>query len=106
MTAIQHRIVLSRVRRGVRFLDKLIPRWRCLIKLDDLNLAFCNTCILGQMFGDYDDGVVGLTGVNKKLAVQYGLIAPKTFRWGSTAQGEYYRELTQAWQRELRWDDV
>jgi hypothetical protein len=38
-------------------LDKVIPNWEEKISLESLNMLNCTKCILGQLFGHYDDGM-------------------------------------------------
>lgn len=41
----------TRVRRGVALLDEKVPGWHNRIDVDELDLRFCTTCIVGQLFG-------------------------------------------------------
>ena len=41
----------TRVRRGVALLDEKVPGWHQRIDVDELDLRFCTTCIVGQLFG-------------------------------------------------------
>jgi hypothetical protein len=45
----------ERVAAGVAWLDQNVPDWSGRIDLGDLNLAVCDDCILGQVFGNYWD---------------------------------------------------
>lgn len=47
----------KRVKKGIEFLDNEIPDWKQQIKLDELDLGKCRKCILGQLFGDYENGL-------------------------------------------------
>lgn len=47
----------ERVDKGVELLDSLIPKWRLLIDVDDLDMGNISKCILGQIFGGYSRGL-------------------------------------------------
>lgn len=50
--------VEDRVASGAYMLDVHYgPDWRNKIDLDTLDLKHCETCILGQVFGTYEDGL-------------------------------------------------
>jgi hypothetical protein len=45
------------VKRGMEFLDKVSPGWRERINTESLNIASSRNCILGQIYGSYDDAL-------------------------------------------------
>ncbi len=45
------------VARGMALLDEKVPGWRERIELRDLDMTDCQLCVLGQIFGDYMDGL-------------------------------------------------
>ena len=47
----------KRVLNGIELLDKEFPNWEEAIDLDKLAIEDCNHCILGQLFGEYIDGL-------------------------------------------------
>lgn len=47
------------VQLGIEFLDANVPNWREQIDLDRLDLGSCQTCVLGQLFADYDEEQYG-----------------------------------------------
>lgn len=51
---ISHR---ARVSRAAKFLDENSPGWAYKIRLRELDIESCENCILGQLFGDYDEGM-------------------------------------------------
>lgn len=53
----EHIPIPDRVEAGVRLLDSEIPDWWQRINLDRLDIACCFRCVVGQLYGDYDDGV-------------------------------------------------
>ena len=55
MTAIK-----DSVQRGMALLDAKLPGWEEGIDLDKLDLWDCELCVLGQLFGDFVDGVLRL----------------------------------------------
>jgi hypothetical protein len=45
------------VTRGIAYLDEHLPGWQDEIEWDELDMEHCETCIIGQLFGDYDRGM-------------------------------------------------
>ena len=50
----------ERVRKGMEMLDATMPGWVNKINEADLDMSECSNCVLGQVFGEYRDGVVAL----------------------------------------------
>lgn len=50
----------ERVIHGARVLDRFEPGWRERINLERFAITDCMDCILGQLFGDYIDGLNNL----------------------------------------------
>lgn len=48
---------MERVERGAAWLDEHEPGWELKIDLGELNLASCYKCILGQVYGRYENGL-------------------------------------------------
>lgn len=49
--------IADRVSRGAELLDREQPEWAGRISLDDLHMRDCDECVLGQIFGDFTEGV-------------------------------------------------
>jgi hypothetical protein len=47
----------NEVAKGIRVLDLQVPNWRQKIDVENLDLGSCSICVLGQVFGDYNDGI-------------------------------------------------
>ena len=47
----------ARAHNGALFLDARLPGWHRSIMLDQLDLASTCDCVLGQLFGDYGEGM-------------------------------------------------
>ena len=43
----------KQIKKGMKFLDEKVPGWEHRIDLDELDIANCTRCMLGQLFGDY-----------------------------------------------------
>lgn len=56
---------------GASLLDRLEPKWFTLVDTDRLDIDDTNTCILGQVYGDYYDGL-------RAIAVEM----PEALSWG------------------------
>lgn len=54
---------MKSVERGVELLDERLPGWRNVIDQEKLDMGDCKQCILGQLFGDYERGLI-LLGVS------------------------------------------
>lgn len=54
----------TQINAGIKLLDSTTPGWREKIDLDQLDLGSCSVCVLGQVFGDYDEGIdqLGVSG--------------------------------------------
>jgi hypothetical protein len=77
-----------RIERGAALLDEHAPVWPTKINLDTLNLSDCTYCVLGQVYGDYEDGLRALDGEAET--------SPE--RFGFEARGdEEYASLTAKW---------
>ena len=76
------------VLRGVALLDEKVPDWRERINPDRLSMVSCNSCILGQLFGNYFEGarMLGIYGSD----------------YGFNVSGEdTYLRLRQLWKEQL-----
>lgn len=80
----------AKVAEGIKFLDSDGPaNWRQEINLDSLRLESCEVCVLGQVFGSYDNGL-------ENLDIQDS----SAYRYGFNTNGSM-TELTQAWKDAL-----
>jgi len=79
----------SKIESGINLLNAHFgsESWKKDIDMDTLDLGSCGVCVLGQLFGDYSDGLVELG-----IAGGYG--------YGFDSTGSF-RELTQAWKDAL-----
>jgi hypothetical protein len=95
---------ITRVERGAKLLDNLGPkRWWVRIDLASLSMRDAGGCILGQLFGEYSDGVRALfpayDGRIMREERENGfLLDPKD--WVNTVQAWY--DLKQAWLAEIQ----
>lgn len=81
-----------RVKRGIAFLDKNRPGWRRKIKKTLLNMNDRGLCILGQLFGDYEDGKTKM-GLSLLRSIQRGF---------TDIDGYREEELTKVWLQEMK----
>lgn len=92
--------VATRVRKGAKFLDKVRPGWALKIKVPTLDLENGDRCILGQLYGDYSDGINKLLpGDDDERPIAHGFIASDDER-GLEATEEY-PELDRLWSYEV-----
>ena len=84
----------EKAEKGAALLDERLPGWRKMVAPESLQLRWCSTCVLGQLFGDYERGVNAL-GLSDAEAREYGFYVTdgrKSSLWG---------HLTEAWRQVL-----
>lgn len=94
------------VKRGIKFLDENVPDWHDRVDVQKLDLGSCQECILGQLYGSFDDGYREL-GLSTIESAELGLdsqpvslpVADYHFFDGMIS-GEYGL-LTEAWKLAL-----
>jgi len=96
----------DRVARGAALLDRERPGWAAEIAIDELAMASCNDCILGQIYGRY---TVGLSSVFRDTEASW--LSPAHYGF-TLYDGEQvqdfketmlrFRELADAWRTEIR----
>jgi hypothetical protein len=79
----------NRVARGAALLDPEEPGWFNRIDTDQLWMSRCDTCILGQLYGDYTVGLRAL-GLTHRQAIDRGFMM---------GEGVNYLQLTNEWRR-------
>jgi hypothetical protein len=105
--------VTARVRRGMKLLDEAKPGWERQIKLVDLSLDDANYCVLGQLYGTYDEGLERLGGIlalptYEAWAERGGFTLAEVEHehiWDQAdpepLRERYWGRLTVAWKREI-----
>ena len=85
-----------RVRAGIAFLNAVNPNWKKKIKLGRLDLSNSRTCVIGEVYGSYYDGMeeVGIEG-DSDVAIVLGFKEIESFDTN-------YPLLTKVWKQELR----
>ena len=83
----------KRVIRGVKFLDEHYPGWLQEIDVDRLNLEHYSNCVLGQLYGDFGDGMYDLELSEEDIEF-FGFFIP---RHDPTVFKQAYERLTLAW---------
>jgi hypothetical protein len=83
----------ERVLDGAAMLDEHHPGWAAKIDVDKLCLKDCSSCVLGQVYGDYEDGLQILGRGN-----QYDL----GFNMRNGEDEEGWALLQRHWEREIR----
>ena len=85
-----------RVRAGIAFLNAVKPNWKKKIDLDRLDLSSDRTCVIGEVYGDYGDGM-------EKLGI--GALSDSAIALGFKEDGVFdknYPLLTKIWKQELK----
>jgi hypothetical protein len=86
-------IAYNRVKNGARLLDNLVPGWANLVETASLDLGSSSNCVLGQLFGTYEDGLRAL-GLN-----EYEDAASVGFNLGFAELT--YQPLLREWKRHI-----
>lgn len=104
----------ARVAQGAKLLDGYDPNWALNVSVLSLSLAYCDKCVLGQLFRSYslglrtlgihthadelDTSVVRLTADNPIVTHGFDLSYDEVYNDGTVAWTSY-RQLTDAWRR-------
>lgn len=90
----------ERAAEGAKFMDEARSGWYKEVDLETLHLGWGDCCILGQLFGDYEEGLIelNLTGpwsetTSRRLGFLVG-------GYNDTSLG--YQKLTEAWKKEIK----
>ena len=91
------------VKRGVDFLDKTRPSWFTKISTKRLDIADCEVCILGQLYGTDDED-----GYERGLAILNGKVRKNPEKFGfnadfdsSLSSDDQYAFIQEVWEREI-----
>ena len=79
-----------RIERGAALLDTAAPGWEGKIDLNTLDLSSGWYCVVGQVYGDYIDGLAELNGEAEEQPWKYGF---------ESMAAESYDSLTDKWRR-------
>ncbi len=79
-------------KRGAKLLDEFCPRWHSLVNVNTLAMDDSDSCVLGQVYSDYDLGLDSL-GLDYNDEIYYGFLANSSM---------YYDRLTAAWKDEVK----
>ena len=97
------------VARGAALLDTVRPGWFREVAVDRLTLDSCSRCFLGQLYGDYADGLNRLFGsatvprVSLEVASAHGFTLPRSLHWdGNGFPFPLWRDLADAWRAAIR----
>ena len=87
----------ERVQAGVAFLDEHVPGWQKGVFPDQLRIADCQCCVLGQLYGEYEDGREALAVTTPKSDSTDWAISHGFFSWDNFD----YPRLTDLWRKAL-----
>lgn len=97
------------VKQGAYFLDSYLPSWASAIRLDDLEMDDCASCIVGQAMGNYSTTLSEASGCEMysqaayDWAVEKGFDIPQEFFEISVSYAnQCYRELEELWTEQVR----
>lgn len=90
--------IVARVRRGADLLDARKPGWADKVDVNTLDMQSCTMCVLGQVFGDYTEGLVYLGVDGFSL---YGTSDRYLYGYSDNSSGDRWAFLTGLWQAEV-----
>lgn len=106
-----NKFITQSVKRGIERLDERGPKnWRSKVSADliDQKTGYPNGpvhmgCVLLQVFGSFEKGLVAL-GITRRQAAHYGFDAPTLLNWRSVLYGskKIYELQTTEWRRVLK----
>lgn len=92
-------IYTERIERGAALLDELRPGWRTKVDVEALDVGDCQSCVLGQILGDYAQrGRIGLEV--RADAAEHGFAL--SFHEVTRGGREPYVALTEEWREYIR----
>jgi hypothetical protein len=94
--------VRGRVGRGAELLDRRIPAWAWEIDVKRLNLAYTEECILGQVYGHYEDGCHDLGITTGRQSCRHGFVGSLIGRFIRPLCRLEYTCLQDAWVAAIR----
>lgn len=92
--AVRKSTLRKRVRRGIEFLNERRPSWLNSISVNQLDLASCELCVLGQLYSN--NYVKGLRILNGEVAKH-----PEKFGFDFDQDRDEYEQLTEIWAEEI-----
>ena len=88
--------IKQRVLTGIKFLDRKVPNWREKVSVRYLHMQYCDSCILGQIFGSFAKGMYKLNlSVVQAISLGFGNIS------GNLACHKKWSLLQKIWEKEL-----
>lgn len=91
--------IVERVQAGVAYLDEHHPDWAYRLDLKALNLANCKACVLGQIFGHYEDAPLESRACAPALGFEVGWYVMDDAIDEFSSPSAEYAELTAEWTR-------
>jgi hypothetical protein len=99
-----------RVQRGVKLLDEKVPGWTDRIDPAELNMQYHETCMLAQLYGSYERGLMALN-LDKHKAFRCGFILNRRHWWSlfgnwfiDAMLRPRYHGLTSLWRTHLEYE--
>lgn len=84
---------------GAKYMDETVPKWFKSIDLERLNLQDIESCILGQIHGNYHDALDELFDGVEEESGRLGFTIPDNEEDAVYKNG--YPALTQAWKDQI-----
>ncbi len=98
-----------RVKRGADVLDTHCPNWRKVLNLKKFEHNNCYKCILGQLYGEFTDGLgrIGLDRADEAEHHGFDVPFPSNYiKMSTEAEEKYYKtaykKLSELWIKEIK----
>jgi hypothetical protein len=86
---------------GLRQQDHLDPNWFNKIYRTKLHMGSCKDCMLGQQYGDFEEGVKAL-GLDDESAVNLGYSIPRFMIYdGCDLVDRFWKALNRMWKEAI-----
>jgi hypothetical protein len=101
--------IAERAARGAALLDEIRPGWWRSVAFDQLAMDSCDQCVLGQVFGEYSDGLQALDahanqGSKVRVTIDedyYGFDLTDVEKLGDADENAAWEDLASAWRSEV-----
>lgn len=91
----------DRVRNGINYLNKRIPKFFKGVKVGKINLRYCESCVLSQIFSNDYYKIIKMLNLTNGKQITLGFNAPSEIPKDSKEWEYYFSQLTSQWKIEI-----
>jgi|SRR5262252_3231751 len=90
----------KRVKRGAKLLDSVAGSdWYWNVNLNTLKLEDCYKCVLGQLYGDFRDGIIQVAHPDDEIRCGFNIKCD--LFWSEEEEEQSYKWLTDLWKAQI-----